>query len=81
MRSQCERKEEGSEKGATLVSCHSLGTASVCNQRAPLVQSMAAWQRAAAAGRVALSSAASSPRHLRLELAEEQTGMLLRTPA
>lgn len=85
MQAACESlvwgEKEGSEKGATLVSWHRLGTGSVYNQRAPLVQSMAAWQRAAVAGRVALSSAAASPRHLRLELAGEQTGMLLRAPA
>lgn len=67
-------------KRVTLVSCHRLGTACVCNQRLP-------WCSLWLLGRGLLRLAGwvwpqqlSSPRCLRLELAEEQTGMLLGAP-
>lgn len=52
VRAQCEGEKEGSEKGATLVSCHRLDAASVCNQRGSpgavygcLAKGCCGWQR------------------------------------
>lgn len=68
-------EKEGSEKGATLVSCHRLGTALCAVRGLPWCSP---WLLGTGLLRLAgwlCPQQRSSPRHLRLEPAEEQTGI------